>query len=255
MDGLRDPRPPVPAAPLGRATPLSRSGGRALPIRRLALLACASLSLGVAVMSSGCLITDPPQFKLPTHTRPLLDPTFADPDPGAVKVVRESQIQTPITFSAEVISQEDAADTGGAYQRLEAWLYIDYGSTLDPQLPYSFAIPASIKVGTNGKRRVSATWRPASPYSDLGCHRATLVVSHIFDDTLCPVCTDDYSTLTWQILRCDESKGDCGALVLSGTGSCEGLTNTCADARQRQAESGLEPRMCPDDDTADGGSP
>lgn len=265
MDGNRNTlhRPLVPAPPRSRATSLSEVAGGARPAaRRFAALAWASLGLVSAAMSTGCLITDPPQFKPPKHSRPLLDATTADPDPGAVLRVEESEIQngtkSAIKFSADVISQEDSADTGSAFQQLEAWLYIDYGSDADPLQPYSFAIrankiqPAS---SSDQKRRVEATWRPGLQRVDAGCHTVTLVVSHIFDDSLCPVCSDDHSSITWQILRCDNSKGDCDAMPLTGPGACKARSNSCAKVRETLQDAGMEVAQCPEGETTDGGGP
>src|SRR5262249_32212570 len=98
-------------------------------------------------------------------------------------------------------------------------------------------------------RRVSVQWPPRIYQVDPGCHTATLIASHIFDDTGCPSCLDDYSTLTWQILRCDSSKpGDCDTLPVTGGASCAGLTGSCERVRPKAAGS-----SCPED--SDGGTP
>lgn len=255
MDGPHDPRLVVSTAPRRHTTPLSRVGRRRLhSIRRIALLACASLGLVVAAMSSGCLITDPPQFKLPTHSKPLLDQTTADPDPALVKLVQNADLTKKITFSAEVTSQEDPPGTSD-FDTLHARLYIDYGTPNEFQA-YRYALPTTIRT-TDGKRRVSADWIPASWPVGPGCHRATLIVMHAFDDfTQCPTCPGDYSTITWQLLRCDMSEPpSCDALPISGTGSCEGWTNTCSAVRGNLMDAGVELPLCPESATEDGGQP
>lgn len=254
----------VPRPPRDHATRMS--GGAALGGRQpsaIARVAQASLFVLAAMTSSGCLITDTPQFKAPKHTQPLLDPTTADPNPGDVLVVEESAIklqgtQSRITFSADVTSREDGPDvTDNTFKQLFGYLYVDYGSTADPRQPYTYKIDAQFsEPDASGKRHVSATWLPGVPYSDLGCHRLTLVVAHAFDPELrCPRCDDDYSMLTWQVFRCDQSGGDCNNMPLAGAGSCEGLTNTCAKARDALADAGIEPASCPSGAAADGGSP
>ncbi|MFT3775682.1 MAG: hypothetical protein QM820_60825 [Minicystis sp.] len=216
--------------------------------------------------STGCLISDPPQFRPAKHTRPFLVEATADPDPRAVLAVDSTLLgssQSTITFSANVISQDDPVDStsGSAFQQVKAWLYLDYGLAQDPLLPYAFVIPPANELSPGAtlddkSRRVSATWRPALQPVEPGCHTVTLVVSHKFDDLQCPVCDDDFSTITWQILRCNRSLGDddCNKLPVAGTGSCEKLTNSCATVRAKleAADAGLA--ACPEDETADGGA-
>lgn len=204
-------------------------------------------------MSSGCLITDPPQFKLPAHTRPLLDATTANRDPSDVVVIDETNAHTPVTFSVDVISQEDVSENS-EFHKLQARFFIDYGAPADLK-PYLYLGPTQITSSPDGKRRVTAQWFPDAQPVGSGCHRATLFVMHAVDSfTQCPLCADDYSTLTWKILRCDRSKGECDNLVLNGLGECPELTNTCPTLRARLADAGIEVDSCPEADT-DGGSP
>lgn len=257
----------VPALPLGLATPLSELGPRA---RRAAPwsgpVARASLGLALATMSTGCLLTDPPQFKPAKHTRPFLLEATADPDPRAVLVVDSALIpstQNTLPFSANVMSQDDPADSTSptSFQQVEAWLYVDYGlDDADPlSPPHRFAFPAT-RLDPGGTlddidRRVKAVWRPGLQKVDPGCHTVTLVVAHKFDDLQCPLCVDDFSAITWQILRCDRTKlGDCDALPVSGPGSCESLTNSCATVRAKLEAEDAGVVACPEGEGADGGT-
>jgi hypothetical protein len=217
----------------------------ATPLSRVTLL-------GLALCTPACLITDPPQFKPPKHTAPFLVESSADPDPRRVKVVNSATLKADqtITFSADVVSQDDT-DLASPFHQVESRLYIDYGFKDAPGQASRFVLNGSSLVNpgsldqTSG-RRVSASWIPDVYRVEPGCHTATLVVSHRFDpESGCWACTDDFSTITWQILRCDSSAGDCDALDLTG---CENLTNSCAVLRA-STDAGLS---CPE--TADGGT-
>ena len=57
---------------------------------------------------------------------------------------------------------------------------------------------------------------------------ATLIVSHGFDDQPgCPVCADDFSTVTWLVNRCDMSTGSCDNLPVP----CPTVTTSCVQAQ------------------------
>ena len=193
-------------------------------------------------MSSGCVITDPPQFQDPTPTIPFL--ILPDPDPGKVVVVDSTLLATTnseIDFSAEVMSQDDPADAG--YATVTAHLFIDYGYTLPNGNPYRYDIPnpyvSSGTIDQTSGRRARFQWFPSVYAVDPGCHTATMVVSHKFDDFSCPTCDSDSSAITWQILRCDATQSNCDDLALAG---CQALTNTCAKARAaRDAGSSCQP--------------
>ncbi|APR85617.1 Hypothetical protein A7982_10966 [Minicystis rosea] len=182
----------------------------------------------LAVMSTGCLITDPPQYNPPKHTRPFFDNATALPPLNSIVKV-EGSAPTDITFEAFVFSQDDPVDPSSPsdFQQVEVYLYIDLG--LQDSIPYRYAIPpARLAPGATldqGGRKVQRTWRPNLNTVDYGCHTATLVAAHKFDDTPCPACADDSSAITWQILRC--SQGDCNTMPATGPQSCEGFTNLC----------------------------
>jgi hypothetical protein len=67
--------------------------------------------------------------------------------------------------------------------------------------------------------------------------------------TSCPLCTDDFSTLTWQILRCDDSMtGNCESLLLTGMGQCmpPAVNATCAAVQSTDADATACPEAAPD---------
>lgn len=252
----------VPPLPLGAATRVSRVTTRGRTALRFAWMAQASL-MALAVMSTGCLITDPPQFKPPKHTRPFLDNTTALPPPSQIFVVEDSEVQdgtkAEIDFSADVFSQDDPVDPASPsdFQQVEVYLYIDLG--LDQgTIPYRYALP-STKLAPGGtletERRVTRTWRPNLNTVDYGCHTATLVASHKFDDTPCPACPDDASAITWQILRCSATMGNCDQMPMTGPQSCQALKNSsCAKVQADLVAAGGTPPVCSDEETSDGGT-
>jgi hypothetical protein len=270
MDGTSriDHHPAVPAALRTGATALSgavqpvraRPGQRGAAARVIGALARASLAVGALAMTTGCLITDPPQFKPAKHTRPFL--ANPDPDPGKVLAVDSQLIentQSVLKFSADVFSQDDPADPSAPsdFENVYAYLYIDYGYTggpgddLQPFRYYFGKRPLDPGTIDQTNRRVSIEWHPNVQRVDPGCHNAVLVVSHVFDDIPCPACSDDVATITWPLLRCDSTLHTCDNLPVTGPTSCKGLTNSCAAVRQKLGDSAL---ACPSDQ-ADGGSP
>src|SRR5580693_9373292 len=157
--------------------------------RRLAAVARVSLALGLVAMSTAsCLITDVPQFQAPKHTAPFLLEACADPDPATVVQV-ESTMLDPRVFSACVSSQDD---TSGTFSVVSSKLYIDYGFEAAPGQPFRYqlsgtSLPPGGTLDETMARTVSATWLPAINTVDMGCHTATLIVSHSFDMlTDCP---------------------------------------------------------------------
>ena len=221
--------------------------------RRFAAVARSSLAVAALAMTcAGCIITDPPQFNPPKHTRPFLVESTADPNPNLVLAVDSQQIlstQRTLTFSAEVVSQDDPSSTSTPtdFQQVRGRLYIDYG--LEGSQPFVFSFGSTNRLDPGGTieetgRRISASWSPGDHQDvSLGCHTVTLIVSHIFDEGGCPVCDDDFSTLTWQILRCDMNVDHCQDLIVSGAGSCEGLTNSCVAVREME---GSNAEACPE---------
>jgi hypothetical protein len=220
-------------------------------------LAWMSLALGLLIMSAtGCLITDAPQFQAQQHTAPFLVASSADPDPRSV--VLWDTIDPPMagqTFSADVISQDDPAGSADLFTQVGARLYIDYGLSAGVGLPpFRYVLgdsmlPSGGTLDETSGRRISVTWYPSYTV-ETGCHTATLVVSHIFDEMGCPACDDDFSTLTWQVLACAESNDTCNALPVSGTAGCLPAPLTSCETFHAQSDA---PSTCPGI-TADGGA-
>jgi hypothetical protein len=258
MSTFLHPRCFVASAPAAGGLIVTALSGVAGPDRatraRRGATAWSSLGLGLLAMSTaGCLITDPPQFTPQQHTAPFLVASTAAPDLREVVIV-DAQNLVLQTFAADVISQDDPADSTGQFQQVHTRLYIDYGFAVAPGEPFRYVIDGdTIAAGTLDEttgRRVSATWQPAVYGVDPGCHTATLIASHVFDDQPgCPVCTDDYSILSWQLLRCDSSiAGDCDELPVSGPGECPPITTSCATV-ESESDAGSS---CPD--LTDGGA-
>jgi hypothetical protein len=242
---------------------LPSSSSSACPLCRDRTLATALSGAGVAALvamsTAGCLITSTPDFTAPQHTAPFLIASSAKPAADQV-VTLDAAYPGDEVFSADVMSQDDPAGGMGQFQTVHVLLYIDYGITF-PGLsqPYRYAIHSTSELpsGTIDQtgRNVSVTWAwSGGPYSvDRGCHTATLIVSHGFDQAPeCPTCDDDASTITWQILRCDTTtqKDDCNDLPLTATGACatqSQMPNSCRAVHQMMGST------CPD--TTDGGAP
>jgi hypothetical protein len=225
---------------------------------RAGAVACSSLLLGVIAMSTaGCLVTSAPQFQAQQHTAPFLVASTALPDTRDIVTFDKSQPMS-LPFSANVVSQDDAADSTGQFQKVYSILYIDYGVASAPNQPYLWQIQDGnvLDPGTleqTKARTVTETWTP-NYVVEPGCHTATLTVTHIFDpETHCPVCGSDSSSITWQVLSCDSSiAGNCASLPVTGSGACTvqldpSKATSCA---QVEADAGA---VCPD--AADAGAP
>jgi hypothetical protein len=200
-------------------------------------------------------VTNPPQFIPQKHTAPFLVAATAAPNVGTVKVVdtQDPQALAHVTFAADVISQDDPPDSTGQFQEVHSRLFIDYGVEIAVGMPFHYAIPGTrLAAGTLDQttgRRVSATWSPMADAVLPGCHTATLMASHLFDEqSMCPVCADDFSMISWQILFCDSSQGTCNALPIMGPGQCQAITTSCA-AVESKSDAGSS---CPD--LVDGGA-
>jgi hypothetical protein len=245
---------PMPAMGCRYTTALSRvtalGGAFGGPARALART---SLVLGVLAMSTtGCLITSTPQFTPDQHTRPFLDVDSAVPNTREVVKVDTVDLllhpHTPMTFSANFISQDDAAGGPSPFQKVASRLYIDYGTTAaDQQQPFVWvAFGTDVNPGTldQTNRRVQADWYPETDIVSPGCHTVTLIASHLFDTpTQCPVCGDDFSTVTWLVNRCDTSTGSCDDLPVP----CPTITTSCVQAQRDNPEA----TACPE--AVDGG--
>jgi len=146
--------------------------------------------------SQGCIVADPPEYRSPQQTRPVLNMYSAVP-PATHALVLSSTVQnnTPTRFTVQVRSEDAGED-------LRALFFLDY------QLPGQRKlggkqISASTYLDTG--RDIRFDWAPDK--KDAGCHFATLVVAHtdsflkdIDDDKLDPAKADDDAALaTWTV--------------------------------------------------------
>jgi hypothetical protein len=173
-------------------------------------LAQSSLCLVALTMTStGCLVTSTPDFTPPKKTRPFLVTASADPDPRKIQILDGPPgAAISYNFSADVVSEDQG-------ERVQGRLYIDFGDKNPGGAPYNQlgVIPGSIDPGTmadSKPRRFEAKGTLAYPL-DLGCHTATLLVSHDFTDGQCPNCLNDSSQISWPLYRCNslESPDSC----------------------------------------------
>jgi len=146
-----------------------------------------------------CIVADPPEYRTPGQTRPLLDVYSASPTATRVLVVLNSTDaagprNVPINFNVRIQS-EDAGEP------LRALYFLDYGTANQSRLNGQ-TIPASTY---DYKGRVATySWIPDSKMK--GCHFVTLVVAHFNsflssnDDHLDPTkAEDDASLLSWTV--------------------------------------------------------
>ncbi len=116
--------------------------------------------------STGCIVADPPQYRDPVQTRPVLDTASAVPLAAQVLVV-DSDKKVGVNFTVPVRS-EDAGET------LFARFVLDYGAASeDTLLPQK--IPASTYADTSRSAKYTG-WVPKANLKD--CHVITLIVAH-----------------------------------------------------------------------------
>ncbi len=147
------------------ATRLSRP----LPLRQAAtaVLRLAHLSLVLACnmpFASGCIVADPPEYRDPVQTKPVIDGFRANPTTSSVLVVNTND-QVPF---AVPVRSEDAGE------ELSAHFFVDYGAG-SPGLPQNTqTVAASTYADTS--REVTWTWKV--PLLSANCHLLSLVVAH-----------------------------------------------------------------------------
>jgi hypothetical protein len=222
---------------------MSEAAARGGFAARTVPLAWSWLGMAVLAMShAGCLMTSTPQFKAEQHTAPFLVEATALPDTReAVVIDMTDSMSLPRDFGAEVVSQDDPT---GPYSVVSSEIVFDYGFTkfaggppfLDARNGTQ-ALPGTLDETTG--RRVTARYFGQPPL-DLGCHTVTLLAAHQFDVTSgCP-CPNDYSMITWQVLVCNSSMGNCANIPLSGMGACPLATSqvTATNCEQFLADAG-----------------
>lgn len=165
----------------------------------------AVLVMTVAGATSGCLVTDSPDFSPPARTAPQLFPVL--PTTEFIRALTgESGYQLP-KFDANVLS-EDAGDD------LESALLIDYGVEGPGGDPWLTATPGPTLPArslADGPRLVSAGWNPFN--FGAGCHTVTMMVTHakwgVNPGYWCPKEANDYATLTWVVALCGADVSSC----------------------------------------------
>lgn len=124
-----------------------------------------------------CIVADPPEYRAPGQTRPVLNMYSAAPTQTQLLVVDASQGRNPtVNFSVQVRS-EDAGEP------LRAVFFLDYqmkSRTDPPQLGEFNLATKTIPASTydNVGRFFSFPWLPTSSPKVSGCHYLTLIVAH-----------------------------------------------------------------------------
>ena len=143
-------------------TRLSRSGRRISAIRAVFGLAWRSLlALSAMSFASSCIVADPPEYRDPVRTRPLLEVYKATPLISNIVVYIPN---TPaINFSVPVRSEDAGED-------LSAVTFVDYGTNVE-----KFVNIQTIAASTyDQSREIALKWTP----TDEKCHVFSLIVAH-----------------------------------------------------------------------------
>ena len=134
----------------------------------------ARVSLLVSVMlSSGCLVADPPLYEEPPPTPPMFDLSEAEPPPGTVRVIRRTGSNPETGLDISVPFRSD--DRG---ERVFAALHVDYNVRF---VPDSFtAVQSAFAASTldDQDRAITLRWPFGPDDPSPGCHTLTLLVSH-----------------------------------------------------------------------------
>jgi hypothetical protein len=142
------------------------------------------------LVTSSCVVADPPEYQEPVQTRPVLDVLKADPTTLRPLVVNLND-QVPISVP---VRSEDAGEL------LSAHFYIDYDA-VTPNIVLNSQNIAASTYADDG-RVISFKW--TVNLSSSGCHSLSLIVAHISsfrgDDTdvLIPEkAATDATIVTW----------------------------------------------------------
>jgi hypothetical protein len=183
-------------------TRLSRQIGKMPKISAVLGLAWRSLSLtSIMLFAGSCIVADPPEYRAPGQTRPVLNTYSAVPTQTQALILDASSGQlTKTTFTIQVRS-EDAGEP------LRAVLFLDY--QMKPTDPQHLgeqrigSLPVTASTYDNVGRFISFDW-PLQYVT--GCHFVTLVVAHqnsfldVDDLHLDPRDADDDAALvTWTV--------------------------------------------------------
>jgi len=156
------------------------------------------------LFAGSCIVADPPEYRAPGQTRPVLNMYSAVPSATQALVIDASPGRHPsVNFSVQVRS-EDA----GEYMR--AVLYLDYQMLGEDSLVTKRIDPSTYD---NVGRFFTHTWVPKPLVR--GCHFLTLVVAHVStyqgdnEQELDPRYADDDAALaTWTVNVLDKLTDD-----------------------------------------------
>jgi hypothetical protein len=118
------------------------------------------------VCSTACIVADPPEYRDPVQTRPVLDTASASPVTRNV-LSAYTNATSGIPFTVPVRSED-------AGENLLARFVLDYESTAEETL-LSQRIPASTYADTSRSANLPP-WIPKASLKD--CHIITLIVAH-----------------------------------------------------------------------------
>jgi hypothetical protein len=113
-------------------------------------------------VSAGCIVADPPEYREPVRTRPLLEVYKASP--ATADIVLWSSMSPPVTFTIPVRSED-------AGQPLKAIAFTDYGTSSE-KFFQGQNVPASTY---DVSRDITFKWTPTVT---AGCHIFTVIVAH-----------------------------------------------------------------------------
>jgi len=182
-------------APRLAATRLSRRARGVAKISAICGLAWRSLwLLSMMLVVESCVVADPPEYRTPVQTRPVLNVYSAVPTATHALVVYASS-KTPTSFTVQVRSEDAGED-------MRALFFLDYQLAGHSKL-ISKPIPASTYDNTG--RNIQYDWPPPAK-TDFGCHFLSLIVAHRSsfladnEDKLDPrFADDDAAIVTWTV--------------------------------------------------------
>jgi hypothetical protein len=151
------------------------------------------LLLSIMLVEGSCIVADPPEYRAPGQTRPLLNAYGAVPTATRALVVFSGD-NGPTTFTVQVRSEDAGED-------LRALFFLDYQLPSEDKL---VSQKVSASTYDNPGRNITYPWHPKA--KDAGCHFLSLVVAHTNsfleadDDQLIPAAAEeDASIITWTV--------------------------------------------------------
>jgi hypothetical protein len=151
------------------------------------------MSLGCSI--SGCLLSDPPTYRDPEQTPPILLTESADPLTTKIVVIQLDAMQQMTNYDFRVpVRSEDAGDP------LVVAFYKNYQSS--QKLPESASRPATIPASTldDLDRFASATLTvDGTDTSSAGCLQLTMVVTHAANFLRQQPDRNDTAQVTWWV--------------------------------------------------------